>query len=73
MIADDKYKVQKIIAAKLTKEKLTYQVKWTNTDEDPEFYPTSNFKYSPHLLKRFYLANLILPSPPANLPLWLQA
>jgi hypothetical protein len=33
----------------------------------------SDFKYSLHLLKRFHLANLTLPSPPANLLLWLQA
>jgi hypothetical protein len=71
--ADDKYKVQKIIAVKLTKEKLTYRAKWTSTDKDPKFYLTSDFKYSLHLLKRFYLANLTLPRPPANLPLWLQA
>jgi hypothetical protein len=71
--ADDKYKVQEIIAVKLTKRKLAYQAKWTGADKDPEFYPASDFKYSLHLLKRFYLANLTLPGPPANLPLWLQA
>jgi hypothetical protein len=70
---DNKYKVQEIIAIKLTKEKLTYQAKWTSADKDPEFYLTSDFKYSLHLLKRFYLANPTLPGPPANLPLWLQA
>jgi hypothetical protein len=32
-----------------------------------------NFKYNLHLLKRFYLANLTLSGPPANLPLWIQA
>jgi hypothetical protein len=69
--ADDKYKVQEIIAVKLTKGKLAYRAKWTGADKDPEFYPTSDFKYSPHLLKRFHLANPTLPGPPANLPLWL--
>jgi hypothetical protein len=71
--ADNKYKVQKIIAVKLTKGKLAYRAKWTGADKDPEFYPASDFKYNPHLLKRFHLANPTLPSPPANLPLWLQA
>jgi hypothetical protein len=70
---DNKYKVQKIIAIKLIKEKLAYQAKWTSTDKDPEFYLMSDFKYSLYLLKRFYLANLTLPGSPANLPLWLQA
>jgi hypothetical protein len=71
VIINNKYKVQKIIAIKLIREKLAYQAKWTNTDKDPEFYPVLNFKYSLHLLKRFHLANPTLPGPPANLPLWL--
>jgi hypothetical protein len=71
--ADNKYKVQEIIAVKLTKEKLAYQAKWTGADKDPKFYLMSDFKYSSHLLKRFHLANLTLPGPPANLLLWLQA
>jgi hypothetical protein len=70
---DNKYKVQEIIAVKLTREKLTYQAKWTSADKDPEFYLTSDFKYSLHLLKRFHLVNPTLSSPSANLPLWLQA
>ena len=71
MTADNKYKVQKIIAIKLTKEKLTYQAKWTNTDKNLKFYLISDFKYSSHLLKRFHLANPTLPGPPTNLLLWL--
>jgi hypothetical protein len=69
--ADNKYKVQEIIAVKLTKGKLTYRAKWTDADKDPEFYLASDFKYSLHLLKRFHLANPTLSSLPANLPLWL--
>jgi hypothetical protein len=70
---DNEYKIQEIIAVKLTKEKLAYRAKWTSADKDPEFYPASDFKYSPYLLKRFYLANPTFLSLPANLPLWLQA
>jgi hypothetical protein len=66
---NNKYKVQEIIAVKLTREKLTYQAKWTSVNKDLKFYLTSDFKYSSHLLKRFYLTNLILLRPPANLPL----
>jgi hypothetical protein len=69
--ADNEYKVQKIIAIKLTKGELAYRAKWTGADKDPEFYLASDFKYSPHLLKRFHLANPTLLSSPANLPLWL--
>jgi hypothetical protein len=71
--ADNKYKVQEIIAVKLTRGKLTYRAKWTDADKNPEFYPASDFKYSSPLLKRFHLANLTLPGPPANLSLRLQA
>jgi hypothetical protein len=67
--ANDEYKVQEIIAVKLIRGKLTYRAKWTSADKDPEFYLASDFKYSPHLLKRFHLANPTLPGPPANLPL----
>jgi hypothetical protein len=69
--ANNKYKVQKIIVIKLTKKKLTYRAKWTSTDKDSEFYLVLNFKYSLYLLKRFYLANLMLLGLSANLPLWL--
>ena len=58
---------------KLVRGKLVYRAKWTGVDKDPEFYLTSDFKYSPHLLKSFHLANLMLPGLPANLPLWLKA
>jgi hypothetical protein len=65
--ADDEYKVQEIIAVKLTRGKLVYRAKWTGADKNPEFYLASDFKYSLHLLKRFHLANLMLPGLPANL------
>jgi len=71
--SDQEYEVQEIVAVRLVRGKLVYKAKWTGADEDPEFYPASDFKYSPHLLKRFHLANPKLPGPPANLALWLQA
>ena len=69
MTADDEYKVQEIVVVRLVRGKLVYRAKWTSVDKDPEFYPTLDFKYSLHLLKRFYLANPKLPRPPANLAL----
>ena len=53
--------------------KLVYKAKWTGVDEDPEFYPASDFKYSSHLIRDFYLANPTLLGPPVNLALWLKA
>ena len=71
--ADDEYEVQEVIIVKLVWGKLVYRAKWTGVDKDPEFYLISDFKYSLHLLKSFYLANPILPNLPTNLPLWLKA
>ena len=72
-VTADEYKVQEVITVKLVRSKLVYRAKWTGADEDPEFYPASDFKYSPHLLKSFHLVNPTLPGPPANLLLWLKA
>ena len=58
---------------RLVRGKLFYKAKWTSTDKDPKFYSASDFKYSPCLLKSFYLANPMLPGPPANLLFWLKA
>ena len=71
--ADDEYEVQEVITVKLVRGKLVYRAKWTSVDEDPEFYLTSDFKYSPHLLKSFHLVNPTLPGLPTNLPLWFKA
>ena len=72
VIADDEYEVQEVIVVKLVRGKLVYRAKWTGVDKDPEFYLTSDFKYSLYLLKSFYLVNPILPGLLINLPLWLQ-
>ena len=71
--ADNKYKVQEIVAIRLVRGKLFYKAKQTSIDKDPKFYPMLDFKYSPHLLKSFHLANPTLLGPLANLPLWLKA
>ena len=47
--------------------KLVYKVKWLRVDKDLEEYPAGNFKYSPYLLRDFYLAYPELPSPLENL------
>ena len=42
-------------------------------DEDPVYYPASNFMYSPHLLRKFHMEYLNLPGPPTKLPQWIEA
>ena len=47
--------------------KLVYKAKWLRVDKDLEEYLARNFKYSPYLLRDFYLAYPKLPSPLENL------
>lgn len=52
---------------------LQYRANWLGCDEDPEFYPASNFKYSPHLLRNFHIQHPELPGPPLQLQDWIDA
>jgi len=70
---DAEWEVQEIIAVKKTGRKLFYRAKWTGHDDDPEFYPASDFKYSPHKLRDFHLANPAQPGPPRALAAWTKA
>jgi hypothetical protein len=41
-------------------------------DEDLEWYPASNFKYSPHKLWDFHVAYPDLSGPPRKLDEWIE-
>jgi len=41
-------------------------------NKDPEWYPTSDFKYSPYKLRDFHLAYPDLPGPPRKLDSWVK-
>ena len=72
-IAEDKeWEVKKILAVKKVHKVLKYHTSWVGHDEDLEWYPTSNFKYSPHKLQDFHLAHLDLPRPPCELKNWIK-
>ena len=66
---DEEWEVQEVIAVKKKGNRLLYRANWVGHDEDLEWYPASNFKYSPYKLKDFYLANKTLLGPPKNLHL----
>ena len=70
---DQEYEVQEIIAIKTIQGNLRYRALWIGYNEDLEWYPADNFKYSPHLLKQFHLTNPEQPGPPTGLQSWLQA
>jgi hypothetical protein len=70
---DQEWEVQEVLAAKLVGRRLKYRVQWTGYDEDLEWYPASNFKYSPYKLKEFHLRYQDQPGPPKRLGEWLEA
>lgn len=70
---DAEYEVQDIIAVKSARGSLKYRAQWVGCDDDPEWYPASDFKYSPLKLREFHLANPALPGPPAQLEVWTRA
>ena len=47
---DEEWEVEDILAVKKERNNLKYQASWVGYDEDPEWYPASNFKYSPYKL-----------------------
>ena len=70
---DQEYEVQELIAVKLDRGKLLYRASWVGYDEDLTFYPASDFKYAPHKLRDFHIANPSLPGPPRALDQWIKA
>jgi hypothetical protein len=73
VVGEQEWEVQEILASKLAGKKLYYRVQWTGHDEDLEWYPASNFKYSPHKLRDFHLQYPDQKGPPARLDDWLRA
>jgi hypothetical protein len=69
---DEEWEVEAILAVKKVKQTLKYRAKWVGQDEDPRWYPASNFKYSPHLLRDFHALYPDKPGPPRHLQDWIQ-
>ena len=64
----EEYEVQKVLATKLVRGKLKYQIHWKGWDKDPDWYPASTLSNSPIALQDFYKANPTRPGPLKNLP-----
>lgn len=73
IVGDNEYVVEEILGVRTAKDGkgLRYKAKWLGYDEDPEFYPASDFKYSPLLLRDFHRKYPDKIGPPASLPEWL--
>jgi hypothetical protein len=70
---DREYEVQEVLASKAERGKLKYRVSWVGYDEDLNWYPASDLKYSPHKLRDYYLANRQQLGPPKRLADWVRA
>lgn len=51
----DKWEVEDLIVVRKRYDKLEYRAKWVGHDEDPAWYPATNFKYSLYRLRMFHL------------------
>jgi hypothetical protein len=69
---DSEWEIQDILAVKKDRNRLKYRASWVGFDEDPDWYPASDFKYSPHKLRDFHLAHPDLPGPPQKLNEWIK-
>ncbi|KAF7865662.1 hypothetical protein EAF04_005828 [Stromatinia cepivora] len=69
---EDEWEVDTIRAVRKRYNKLEYRADWLGADEDPKYYPASDFKYSPHKIRDFHLAHPKLPGPPENLLKWIR-
>jgi hypothetical protein len=69
---EDEWEVDTIRAVRKRYNKLEYRADWLGVDEDPQYYPASDFKYSPHKIRDFHLAHPNLPGPPENLLKWIR-
>lgn len=69
----DEWQVEKILAVRLRRKQLQYQVSWVGFDPDPEWYPAANFENSPHKIREFHAEYPNLPGPPRDLPRWITA
>lgn len=73
---DDEYVVESLLAVKTARGRgggLKYRANWLGYDEDPDWYPASNFKYSPLVVRDFHRQYPNLPGPPEQLREWIKA
>ena len=70
---DLEWNVEKVIKSRIHYGKLQYKVQWTGYDEDPVFYPASNFRNALLAVKAFHDAYPSEPRPPKRLQAWLDA
>jgi len=69
---DEEWEVKEILAVKKVRNVLKYYTGWVGHNNNLEWYPASNFKYSPYKLRDFHLAYPNLPGLPHKLDNWIK-
>jgi len=72
IVEDEKWEVKEILVVKKVRSVLKYRISWVGHNKDPEWYPASDFKYSPYKLRDFHLVHLNLPRLPSKLDNWIK-
>ena len=62
-----------MLASRLSRRKLQYQVQWRGWDPDPEYYNAENFKNSTAKLRQFHELNPDAAGLPKRLVTWEKA
>lgn len=70
---EEEWEVQEILASKLYRKSLKYQVRWVGHDPDPTWYDATDLMGSPHRLRDFHIQYPRKPGPPRKLPEWVTA
>src|ERR1700738_378118 len=68
---NEEWEVDEILASRLVRGTLKYQVSWKGYDPDPTWYPAWNFVGSPQLIQQFHTDYPDKPGPPKYLNEWL--
>jgi hypothetical protein len=66
------WEVEKILSSRISRGKLQYKVAWKGWDPDNEWYPASNFKNAPLLLKAYHKQYPAEAGPPKRLKEWIR-
>jgi hypothetical protein len=69
---DDEWEVEKILAGKLVRKSLQYQVSWRGYNLDPIWYPAWNFVGCPQKLWEFHDRYPEQQGPPKYLDEWIE-
>lgn len=69
----EEWEVEAILASKVERGVLKYQVQWEGWKRDPEWYPASNLTHAPTALKKYHDEHPTHAGPPDTLQAWLDA